>query len=138
MPNFKTNYVVLELQNPLKRLEWLLYLVAIHSLFVGIALIIHPASVIAFFGYAPITEHFFPVQGGIFHVIMAIGYTFGARDMKKHRCLIVFAIIIKTFATIFLIIYFVFVDHILMVLLSGFADGLMAILIYFAFKTAKV
>jgi len=126
------------LRDPVKRLEWLLYLVSFHSFFVGLALIAHPAPVMIFFGYSPITEHFFPVQGGVFHIIMAVGYYLGARDMKKHSCLIVFAIIIKAFATVFLFTYFIFFDPIYMILLSGIGDGLMALLVYWAFKTAKL
>ncbi len=121
------------LAHPEKRLVILLNLVALHSLFVGIGLIIHPAFLMAYAGYGPISEHFFPVQGGVFHVIMAVGYYLGARNPVKYRCLVIFAIFIKAFATVFLFSFFLFVNQIWMVLVSGIGDGLMALFIYLAF-----
>jgi hypothetical protein len=122
------------LVHPEKRLVVLLNIIALHSLIVGIGLIFHPSSLMEFAGYKTITEHFFPVQGGVFHVLMAVGYYLGGRDLIKHRCLVVFAVIIKAFATVFLFSYFIFVEPIWMVFISGIGDGLMALFIYLAFK----
>lgn len=123
------------LKYPEKRLIVLLNLVALHSFIVGIGLIIHPASLMEFAGYKPITEPFFPVQGGVFHVIMAVGYYLCTRDLIKHRCLVVFAVIIKSFATVFLFLYFFFVVQIWMIFVSGIGDGLMALFIYLAHQS---
>ncbi|MBN2426254.1 MAG: hypothetical protein JXR46_11285 [Calditrichaceae bacterium] len=119
--------------NPAKRLSFFLYLIALHSFSVGLGLILHPDYLMSFAGYDKITEPFFPVQGGIFHIIMAVCYFLGAYDLIKHRCLVIFAIFIKTFATLFLFTYYIFVDQVWMILFSGFTDGFMALFLYLAF-----
>jgi hypothetical protein len=118
------------LTDPTRRLSLLLKLVAAHSALVGLGLIWQPASLFESLGYAPVGEPFFPIQGGVFHVVMAIGYYLAARDLAGNRCLAAFAIVVKTAATIFLLIYWMFVAHISVVLLSGIGDGLMAVFIW--------
>ena len=56
---------------------------------------------------------------------------------KKYESLIIFSIIIKLCATTFLMIYFLFVDSILLILLSGIGDGAMAIALIFAYRSNK-
>ena len=70
------------LADPSRRLRLLLRLVAAHSLAVGLALVLAPADVFVRLGYAPLGERFFPVQGGVFHIVMAAGYLMAARDLS--------------------------------------------------------
>jgi len=108
-------------------LSSLLWLIAAHSFFVGIMLIIQPASLIKFMGFVEIHERFFPCQGGVFHIILALVYSFGAIKPVKNRLLIHFAIIVKLTAAFFLFYYYIIADNKWIILLSGFGDLLMGL-----------
>jgi len=99
---------------------------ALHSVAVGLGLIWHPAALLGQMGYAPCSEPFFPTQGGVFHIVMAVGYSLAAWDLLRFRCLVVFAIVVKVLATIFLITYWLINPSLQVILLSGLADGVMA------------
>ncbi|MBU1938018.1 hypothetical protein KKG05_11515 [bacterium] len=120
------------LQHPHSRLVLILFLIAIHSFLVGIGLIIRPGTLMLLFGFNPGYERFFPTQGGVFHIVMAIGYTMAALRINDYRCLIIFSIIVKSIAAVYLFIYYALVDSIWIVLVSGIGDGLMALAILFA------
>ena len=62
-------------------LKILLFLMSIHSMCVGIALIVTPVEMFSFFGYTPVTEKFFPVQGGVFHIIMSFVYYWAGKNL---------------------------------------------------------
>ena len=112
----------------------ILWVVAIHSFVIGICLLVTPSNVFEYLGYNLCTERFFPTQGGVFHIVMAIGYAIGAIRITKSTDLVVFSIIVKLCATLFLIIYFVFVKQIWVILLSAIADCLMGIVIWWAYS----
>jgi hypothetical protein len=112
---------------PRTLLSVLLYLIALHSFCVGLALIILPLSVLEHFGYEGYTGDFFKVQGGIFHVVMSIIYFIAARDIDKFRILIYLTLTAKFIATIFLFGYYFIFEQIWMVLISGIADFLMGL-----------
>ena len=69
----------------------------------------------------PILTHEDPV-----HLVMALGYGMAAHDLERHSCLVVFAVAVKTIATVFLLVYWLFVSSLPIVLLSGIGDGLLA------------
>jgi hypothetical protein len=112
----------------------ILYLLAIHSFCVGLALIITPAEMFAQFGYQPVTENFFPVQGGVFHLIMSFAYYLAAKNLDRERGLIILTITAKMAATVFLMLYYIFISPIWMVLLSGILDAMMGIIILILFR----
>ncbi len=107
---------------------------AIHSIGVGIGLIIRPSNLLQVFGFAECSEQFFPTQGGVFYIVMAAAYILAAINPVKHRSLVIFTIIVKTMATAFLLIYFLFIEHIILVLLSGLGDGLIGLIVYILFR----
>jgi hypothetical protein len=109
-------------------LKWILWLVAIHSICFGISLVILPIKYIEFFGFQ-LTEKFFPDQGGVFHLVVAVIYIWAALDLENSFKLIVLSCTAKYVATIFLLSYFFFVDHKFMVIFSGLADFLMGLTI---------
>ena len=113
-------------------LKFILYAIALHSFTVGIGLVIQIPEIMTWLGFGNCHEHFFPAQGGVFHIVMAIGYTMAARDPFKYQCLITFTIIVKALATVFLISYFFLFEMIWMILISGLTDGLMCIAVYWA------
>ncbi len=113
-------------------LRWFLFLVALHSFIVGINLILFPTEWMTEFGFAQISEQFFKIQGGVFHIVMAVAYTLAGWRPKEYKVLIIFSITAKFMATVFLFSYFFFVNSLITVLLSGIVDFFMGlILVYF-------
>ncbi len=110
-------------------LPLILYLVSGHSFLVGLILITRPARLMALTDLARVNEPFFPVQGGMFHIIMAVGYGLAATNIQQFSALVVFSIIVKFMATAFLLIYHFKVQAKMIVLASGVIDGLMGIVI---------
>jgi len=117
-------------RSPRSRLTLVLWLVAIHSFLVGVALIARPTMLPELFGFNPSLERFFPVQAGVFHIVIVVAYVMAALDVDKRRCLVVFSIIVKGMATVFLVTYFLAVDRIWLVLASALGDGVMGVAIY--------
>ncbi len=116
--------------NPRSRLAFVLFLIAIHSFLVGVGLIIRPAMLMKLLGFGLCYERFFPTQGGVFHIAMAIGYTMAALKVDKYRCLIHFSIIVKSVAALYLFIYYFIMNSLWIILVSGIGDGLMALVIF--------
>ena len=119
--------------DPKLRLSIVLWLMAVHSFLVGAGLIMQVPKVMELLGFQPCHEHFFPAQGGVFHVVMAVGYALAACDSVRYRCLALFSIFVKAAATLFLLSYFVFVEGILMILISGIGDGVFCVILYLSF-----
>ena len=114
-----------------------MWIIAFHSLCVGVGLILAPSELFEFLGYSMCTERFFPTQGGVFHIIMAIGYIMGAIKYPESYDLIIFTIIVKFSATVFLIIYFIAVKQTWVILFSGVTDGFMGIIVYKLYTILK-
>jgi hypothetical protein len=110
-------------------LKWILWLIAIHSICFGISLVILPIRVIELFGFH-LTEKFFADQGGVFHLVVAVAYIWAALDLENSFKLIVISVTAKFMATLFLLTYFIFINHIFMVVFSGLADFLMGLAIW--------
>jgi len=124
---------MLSRMDPRTRLSLLMGLIALHSLLVGIGLILLPADVMSrFFGFHLFGEKFFPVQGGVFHLVMAVAYAMAALHPVRDRALLVFSAAAKGMAFCFLLLYFMLVDPVPLVLLSGIGDGVMGALIVWA------
>lgn len=121
------------LSNPQQILKIFLVLVAIHSILVGICLIAAPVSFIELLGF-PMKEKFFAVQGGVFHLVVSVAYLMAAKDIMAGRSLVFFSILAKTIATVFLFTYYLAVNPILLVLLSGIGDLIMGIIIFLLYK----
>ncbi|MGD8780478.1 MAG: hypothetical protein PVH88_16115 [Ignavibacteria bacterium] len=114
-----------------------LYLVAIHSFFVGMALIFFPSNLMVLFYFSAITEPFFKAQGGVFHLVMVVAYIIAAIDPVGNLKFIIFAIITKLIATVFLITYFLLHTSMVTVFLSGVGDFIMAVILYLLFDNMK-
>jgi hypothetical protein len=120
--------------HPDKLLSTVLGLVAIHSLVMGLTLIAQPAVLMAFAGFRPDYERFFPAQGGVFHLLMFVVYLMGATNTEKYYYFIVFSIFVKAVATFFLTIYCFAAEFKWIVFLSGIADCVMGLMIFLAFQ----
>jgi len=121
-------------QYPGKLLSTVLWLVALHSIAIGLALIAQPALLMKLSGFSSECERFFPAQGGVFHILMAVAYVLGATNIEKYHYLIVFSIIVKALATLFLVVYCFGVEFKWIVLLSGLGDGVMGLIIFIALQ----
>jgi hypothetical protein len=121
-------------KHPEKILQTVLGLVAIHSLGMGLTLIAQPAVLMKFAGFNPDGEHFFPTQGGVFHLLLFVVYLMGASHIEKYHHFIVFSIFVKAVATIFLMMYCVAAEFKWVVFISGIGDGAMGLMIFLAFQ----
>ncbi len=121
-------------QYPDRVLSTVLWLVALHSIAMGLALIAQPALLMKLSGFSSECERFFPAQGGVFHILMAVAYIMGATNIEKYYYLTVFSIIVKGLATLFLMIYCFAVEFKWIVLLSGIGDGVMGLMIFLALQ----
>jgi hypothetical protein len=116
-----------------KIFQWLMWLVAIHSICFGLALIIFPINIIEMFGFR-LQEKFFADQGGVFHLIISAVYIMAARNPEGSRKFVFLACFTKFSAAAFLVSYFLFDTHILMVFLSGIMDFLMGLVMYISYR----
>ena len=105
--------------------KWILYLIALHSIIVGISLIALPPEVMWIFGYSKTGGRFFQMQGGLFHLIMALVYYYSGKEYLKNIALIKITIAAKYLAFLFLILFFFTIEDIWVVFFSGIADFLM-------------
>lgn len=114
-----------------------LKLIAFHSLIVGIGLIFFSNRVFYLLGFTENVERFFPAQGGTFHIIMAVCYYFAGKDSYKKSQLIHLTIFVKICASIFLIIYYIFINAVFLVLLSFATDFTVALIVIWFNKQLK-
>lgn len=121
-------------KHPEKILQTVLGLVALHSLGMGLTLIAQPAILMKFAGFNPDGEHFFPTQGGVFHLLMFVVYLMGAIHIEKYHYFIVFSIFVKAVATFFLMMYCFAAEFKWIVFLSGLGDAVMGLMIFLAFQ----
>ena len=105
----------------MKRLESLgVFLIALHSLLIGLMLIFATEWVLGFAGWAHIDHLFFPRQSGAFHIILALGYVW---EYRSHGT-IGLILMAKATAVIFLLIMSPWKEA-WSVPFSGVFDGLM-------------
>lgn len=114
-----------------KYLKVVLLLTSLHTLCIGIALVVLPNNVIELFGFTEIGGRFFRTQGGVFHLVTAMGYYIAAMDISNNPKFIQYIILVKFSATVFLVIYYLFVDAVIVVLLSGIVDFLIGLVILY-------
>jgi len=126
-----------KLKDPSFRFTWFMRLVALHSFATGLGLIFLPGELFEKLGYSLISERFFTVQGGVFHIVMCIGYLMAANGRERFEGVVYLSITAKLFATFFLLIYSLSVSWILVVFLSGIIDFFMGIIIYFLYMKYK-
>jgi hypothetical protein len=122
------------IKQPDKVLSAVLWVVAAHSILMGLALISQPAILMQWSGFKPGYEHFFPAQGGVFHLLMAVAYSLGAADSQKYHFLIVYSVIVKAVATVFLLLYCFTAEFKWIILVSGIGDGVMGTAIFITFR----
>lgn len=120
-----------------KYLSYFLFLIGIHSLIVGVGLLLIPPSVLKFFGFIDYKESFFQAQGGVFHFAMSVAYVMAGLKVEKSIRLIQFIVAVKLLAFVFLFLYYLFVLPAWLILLSGVGDGLMGLIVYTLYKRCE-
>ncbi len=121
------------LVDPRLRLQFFLWCAAGQSLVVGFVLLSQPALIMKLLGSGSFPGYFFWAQGGVFHIILSFLFHIAARDVDGQSLMVIFSIIVKAVATIFLLVYFFFVDSILLALLAGIGEGVLGVLILFSY-----
>ena len=121
------------LVDPRLRLQFFLWCAAGQSLMVGFVLLSQPALIIKLLGSGSFPGYFFWAQGGVFHIILSFLFHIAARNVDSQNLMVIFSIIVKVVATIFLLVYFFFVDSILLALLAGIGEGVLGVLILFSY-----
>ena len=91
-----------------------------------------PKRLLHWAGFEVGTEPFFAAQAGVFHLVLAAGYTMAALGLPNTGSLVLFSILVKGVATIFLLGYFLLKDRRWVILISGVADGCMGAAIWLA------
>ncbi|MCX6286096.1 MAG: hypothetical protein NTY96_03195 [Bacteroidetes bacterium] len=114
-------------------LQWVLWLIAIHSICFGLALIIFPSGWIEFFGFQ-LQEKFFADQGGVFHLIISLAYIMAALAPENSKKLVILSCVTKFTAAVFLFSYYLFDRPIIMVLFSGAGDLMMGLAILISYR----
>lgn len=113
-----------------KLLSIFLWVVSLHSFGVGIGLIFLPTAAFEYLGFLIPLERFFTSQGGVFHICMSICYALAAYDKKRFQSLIIFSLIVKLIAAVFLFAYFIFISSQLLIIFSAITDLAMGIIIW--------
>ncbi len=101
-----------------------LLLIGIHSIVVGILLILLSNDAIEYFGIEN-ADSFFRIQAGVFHIAISVAYFMAAFNPLKNINLLIFTITVKFIATIYLLIYYFAIDKIWIIGLSAIADFMM-------------
>ena len=107
-----------------------LWAVAIHSLLVGLGLILATNEIRILFGFKPSGENFFQTQGGVFHIVMASAYAMAAYDPKKFESLIFLTFLVKLFASIFLFLYYIIGSQNWLIFVSGVIDLFICLIVF--------
>ena len=113
---------------------WLVVLISVHSLAVGVSLLFFPQWSAALGGWGEVEHTFFPRQGGVFHLVVAIGYL---HEYLRHRG-VSLMIIAKSMAVLFLIVMtLVDADGAWAVPASALGDGLMALTVALVHRSVR-
>lgn len=108
------------------------WLVAAHSVAVGLALLLAPDLATGFAGFGPVRPTFFARQAGIFHLVVAVGYLLEHR--RGSAALLVCA---KGTAFAFLTVSWLGGAEAWSVPLSGLSDGGMALVAWVLWRRAR-
>ncbi len=118
-------------------LPLLLWAVAMHSAAIGISLITLPPAALQAFGIQDGPDRFFRTQGGVFHLVVAAAYAMAASNPPRFRILVVWTILVKFAAMVFLLTYHFAVEAKPLFLLSGLGDGAMGAVILAALRKSR-
>ncbi|MBT8217588.1 MAG: hypothetical protein KJO17_12120 [Acidimicrobiia bacterium] len=103
--------------------QWLVTLIALHSVAVGVLLVAFTDWSAAFGGWGGVEPRFFARQAGVFHIVIAAGYLY---EYLRYRG-IGLLVLAKSTAVVFLLSMAATAEPFVWIVpLSALADGLMA------------
>jgi hypothetical protein len=103
--------------------RWLIVLIALHSLGVGVALLAFTDWSAAFGGWGQAEPRFFAQQGGVFHIVVALGYLL---EYLRHRG-VGLLVLAKSIAVVFLVSVTILGEAVTWVVpISALTDAMMA------------
>ena len=105
--------------------RWLVWLIAVHSIGVGVVLTFFPAWATGFGGWSDLNNFFFVRQGGIFHFVVAFGYLL---EYRRHGG-VTLLVVTKTMACVFLLGSVAGGETAWSVPFSGVTDGMMGLVV---------
>jgi hypothetical protein len=111
----------------------LIILIALHSIIVGVMLLVFPEWAVEFAGWSGADPIFFIRQAGAFHFVLAAGYLVEYSRTQT----ITLLLIAKTTAFVFLVGGSVLSDTPWSVWFSGIADGAMALVAFLVHRAVK-
>ncbi|MEW6365257.1 MAG: hypothetical protein AB1714_11555 [Acidobacteriota bacterium] len=119
----------------MQRIEsWLIHLIALHSIVVGVFLLILPPWAVRFGGFGEVSPPFFAHQAGAFHLVVAAAYLI---EYLRYRGVIIL-VFAKALATVFLFACTLLDGAPWIVPFSGVADFMMgAVVLVVHLKVAR-
>lgn len=105
--------------------RWLVWLIAAHSVGLGVLLLVVPAWAVQFAGWPGAEPLFFVRQAGVFHLVVATGYLL---EYRRRRT-VTFLVTTKLMACAFLLASAGWTETAWSVLFSGLVDGLMGLMV---------
>lgn len=115
-------------------LRGILWLFVIHTTAVAVGLFLLPTEYLVCFGLEGYQGRFFQTQAGVFHLIMGVAYLLPLFHGEKQYWLIYFAIIAKSVAVVFLLLYYLLMEPSWIVIFSAFGDGVLGWILYHLYK----
>jgi len=106
-------------------------LVSLHSLLLGLTMMVFPSRFLAFVGWPNPERPFYPSQSGVFLIILAVAYFFAL----KHRGMVRFIIFSKMAAVAFLLAHGLFISAPPVIFLTATLDGLMGLALWVLYCT---
>ena len=106
-----------------------LIIIALHSLILGLGLILFPRALIPLFGFGVPAENFFFLQSGMFYCIMAIAYAMLGLWPERKEGLMLLTFFAKFLTTIFLLSFYFLSGGAWTLLLSALLDFIMGLAI---------
>ena len=121
------------MNRPPTLLRTLVLLIAAHSWGVGLCLVLFPGPITRFAGWVDVQPLFFPVQAGVFHLVLATGYVMEYFRLRTIHLLLV----AKATAFLFLTLATLIADVPWVIPFSGLADGFMGLAAWYVFKRSS-
>ena len=112
--------------------RWLVWLIALHSVVVGVMLLFLPAWSAAFGGWGEASPLFFARQAGVFHFVVAFAYVY---EYLRHRGVTIL-VVTKATAFVFLVTAALLGEPAWSVAFSGVADGGMGLVVLLVHRRA--
>ena len=128
------------MENPkkLQLARWLIFLIGMHSIFLGLFIYFFTDIFYRQFFGASVENLFFVRQSGVFLFLAGFFYLYPLVNLKIHYNLILLVIFSKVIAVYFLIANSKFTLSPLMIYLAAFFDGLMALLLVYTYILLKM